>query len=80
MRRLIRSRLISIYTVYKGVSEFTWCPNLPDFTLYISLPAPYSYTYVGGALAVKEATFMNMNGFSNLYFGWGSEDDDSGIR
>ena len=35
MRRLIRSRLIWIYTVCKCVSEFTWCPNLPDFTLTI---------------------------------------------
>ena len=33
MRRLTRSRLIWIYTVCKCVSEFTWCPNLPDFTL-----------------------------------------------
>ena len=33
MRRLIRSRLIWIYTVCKCVSEFTWCPNLPNFTL-----------------------------------------------
>ena len=34
MRRLIRSRLIWISTVCKWLSEFTWCPNLPDFTLY----------------------------------------------
>ena len=33
MRRLIRSRLIWVYTVCKCVSEFTWCPNLHDFTL-----------------------------------------------
>ena len=32
MRRLIRSRLIWIYTVYICVSEFTWCQNLSDFT------------------------------------------------
>ena len=35
MRRLIRSRLIWIYTVCKCVSEFTWCPNLPAFSLPI---------------------------------------------
>ena len=33
MRRLIRSRLIRIFTVCKCLSEFTWCPKLPDFTL-----------------------------------------------
>ena len=31
MRRLIRSRLIWIYTVCKFVSEFTWCPKFHDF-------------------------------------------------
>ena len=35
MRRLIRSRLIWISTVCKRVSEFTSCPNLPDFTLTV---------------------------------------------
>ena len=34
MRRLIRSRLIWIYIVCKCVSEFTWCPNSPDITLF----------------------------------------------
>ena len=38
MRRLIRSRLIWIYSVCKCVSEFTWCPNLPDFTLVDIIP------------------------------------------
>ena len=33
MRRLIRSRLIWISTVCECMSEFTWCPNLSDFTL-----------------------------------------------
>ena len=33
MRGLIRSRLIWMSTVCKCVSEFTWWPNLPDFTL-----------------------------------------------
>ena len=34
MRRLIRSRLIWITTVWKCVSEINWYPNLPDLTLY----------------------------------------------
>ena len=33
MRRLIRSRFIWIYSICKCVSDFTWCPNLHDFTL-----------------------------------------------
>ena len=37
MRRLIKSRLIWISTVCKCMSEFIWCPKLPDFTLYLHL-------------------------------------------
>ena len=36
---------------------------------------PYE-NYVGGVVALKEDLFVNMNGISNLYFGWGGEDDD----
>ena len=39
MRRLIRSRLIWISTVSKCMSEFTWCPKLPDFTLESEIEA-----------------------------------------
>ena len=35
MRRLIRSRLIWISTVCKCISEFIWCPKLPDLTLIL---------------------------------------------
>ena len=31
--KILMRRLIWISTVCKCVSEFTWCPNLPDFTL-----------------------------------------------
>ena len=37
MSRLIGSRLIWISTVYKFVSEFTWCPKFHDFTLLLLL-------------------------------------------
>lgn len=36
---------------------------------------PYS-TYVGGVLAVTTEQYLKLNGFSNLFFGWGGEDDD----
>lgn len=32
--------------------------------------------YVGGILALTSTQMENMNGFSNLYNGWGFEDDD----
>lgn len=35
---------------------------------------------VGGVLAVNVADLMRANGFSNLFWGWGGEDDDFGLR
>ena len=36
---------------------------------------PYD-TYVGGVFLIACTIFRNMNGFSNLFSGWGGEDDD----
>ncbi|XP_052281198.1 beta-1,4-N-acetylgalactosaminyltransferase bre-4-like [Dreissena polymorpha] len=36
---------------------------------------PY-VAYFGGVVALKERHLRAVNGFSNLYFGWGGEDDD----
>lgn len=36
---------------------------------------PYE-TYFGGVTMFPNADFMKVNGFSNEYWGWGSEDDD----
>ena len=40
---------------------------------------PYK-NYVGGVLAMTKAHFIAVNGYSNLYFGWGGEDDDMSRR
>ena len=53
----------------------------PTLTLMIDTYILSAYhihidTLTSEVLAVKEATFMNMNGFSNLYFGRGSENDE----
>ncbi|KAI6228177.1 hypothetical protein M3Y95_00594800 [Aphelenchoides besseyi] len=35
---------------------------------------------VGGVLAIKLEDYLNVNGFSNLFYGWGGEDDELGKR
>ncbi|WAR20679.1 B4GT4-like protein [Mya arenaria] len=40
---------------------------------------PYA-DYIGGVLALTDDQFRKVNGFSNLYFGWGGEDDDMFTR
>ncbi|XP_064613791.1 beta-1,4-N-acetylgalactosaminyltransferase bre-4-like isoform X2 [Liolophura sinensis] len=40
---------------------------------------PYDYL-VGGVLSMRTEHFQMVNGYSNLYWGWGAEDDDLAFR
>ena len=38
------------------------------------------YNYAGGVLAVGHENIFRVNGYSNVYWGWGNEDDDFSAR
>lgn len=40
---------------------------------------PY-HKLVGGVFNIRPDHFFLVNGYSNLYWGWGGEDDDMGYR
>lgn len=44
-----------------------------------SYKLPY-YHYIGGVVAVSRKLYEDLNGFSNVFFGWGGEDDDLSMR
>uniref|UniRef100_T1KVA5 Galactosyltransferase C-terminal domain-containing protein n=1 Tax=Tetranychus urticae TaxID=32264 RepID=T1KVA5_TETUR len=48
-------------------------------SILLIIQLPYSYL-VGGVFAITKAHFVLVNGYSNLYWGWGGEDDDMAYR
>ena len=60
--------------------------SCPDFPRHMSVAVdkfnyqlPYQAIF-GGVSALNNQHFNKVNGFSNLYFGWGGEDDDMAAR
>lgn len=53
--------------------------NLPLSFLSSTLRLRYK-GYFGGVTAMTKEQFLEVNGFSNSYWGWGGEDDDLRIR
>ena len=51
----------------------------PLYLIIFIYRIPY-YDFHGGVVGFTPEQYLKVNGFSNLYFGWGSEDDDLGIR
>ena len=40
---------------------------------------PYP-SYIGGAVSIATDFYRQINGLSNVFFGWGGEDDDLRMR
>ncbi len=59
------------------------CPDVPRHMClavnYLKYK-PYNSDRFGGVVAFRTDHFIAANGFSNMFFGWGGEDDDLGRR
>lgn len=67
---LMPMRLGNIYACSKRPRHMSSSLDLFRYNL------PY-YGLFGGAVAISSETFLNVNGFSNMFQGWGGEDDVS---
>ncbi|XP_046668811.1 beta-1,4-N-acetylgalactosaminyltransferase bre-4-like [Homalodisca vitripennis] len=59
------------------------CPVQPRHMSVAVNELDYKLPYrqlVGGVFAIRTEHFFKVNGYSNLYWGWGGEDDDMGYR
>ncbi|CAF3442465.1 unnamed protein product [Rotaria sp. Silwood1] len=55
------------------------CPVFPRHMSAAVNEMNYKLTYeelIGGVLNIRKEHFLTVNGYSNLYWGWGAEDDD----
>ncbi|CAF3593672.1 unnamed protein product [Rotaria sordida] len=55
------------------------CPILPRHMSAAVNEMNYKLSYeelIGGVLNIRTEHFLTVNGYSNLYWGWGAEDDD----
>ncbi|KAI5732833.1 hypothetical protein M8J76_004660 [Diaphorina citri] len=59
------------------------CPPMPRHLSVAVDSLGYKLPYnnlVGGVFIIRTEHFLRVNGYSNLYWGWGGEDDDMGFR
>lgn len=59
-------------------------PDESNVVVHVAAPGlhpKYDYpTFIGGILIVPKSIFGLVNGMSNLYWGWGLEDDEFFVR
>lgn len=66
---LMPENVNNIYGCTKWPRHMSTSINIFNYNL------PY-YTIFGGAIAMTRTQFSKINGFSNVFYGWGGEDDD----
>ncbi|XP_065350214.1 beta-1,4-galactosyltransferase 1-like [Cloeon dipterum] len=66
---LLPQKLSNIYACSTNPRHMTVSVNTFRYNL------PYSSIF-GGAVAITKEQFESVNGFSNVFYGWGGEDDD----
>lgn len=54
-------------------------PGIISFFVCFVSRLPY-HKLVGGVFNIRPNHYFLVNGYSNLYWGWGGEDDDMGYR
>ena len=47
-----------------------------DIKIFNPIYSIYYHQLIGGAMLFKPTEFEKINGYSNLFFGWGGEDDN----
>ncbi len=78
--RFVASKHVAADFCRLGLVKSTFFFNvLNQIYLYIFFRLPY-YELVGGVFSINVHHFLLVNGYSNLYWGWGGEDDDMGYR
>ena len=59
-------------------------PAPPNTVVHVSSPdyhPKYNYSkFIGGVLLAPTEVYARVNGMSNLYWGWGLEDDEFYVR
>ena len=73
------SNLLELLTVNSVGREDPLVLNYLIQQFHLDYREPWKYHF-GMVSSLTPAQFLSVNGYSNLYFGWGSEDDDMSMR
>jgi hypothetical protein len=77
VREILKTDPYAKYFVAHDVDIIPMDSNIIDYNYHTGVHHPYGNTHcLGGIVFFDKTSFLKVNGFSNDYFGWGSEDID----